>query len=246
MDNRNIIQDELKALDSSLPASPDSLSFSVPDGYFEGLAASVMARIKSSESTAAEEIAQISPLLAGISRTMPFTVPDHYFTENLESLSAVVGAEPVSELLSPAGKSMPFSLPEGYFDGLGTQVLDRVERPRAKVISMGSHKWMRWAAAAMIAGVVTISGISYFGSSNKAQVTVDNPQWVATNLKNVSAKDIDEFVRAADVTASSSVTAQNKGVKNNDVKKLLQDVSTKDLDAFLEQVPAEDEELAIN
>jgi hypothetical protein len=42
------------------------------------------------------------------------------------------------------------------------------------------------------------------------------------------------------------VTAQNKSVKTAEVKKLLQDVSDNELDAFLNQVPVAEEELAIN
>jgi len=246
MNHRNTINDELKSLNSGLPVGGAEMPYSVPDGYFDGIAAAVMARIKSSTLSAAEEIAQLSPLLAGISRTMPYSVPDQYFSDNLESLYAVVAEEPELSLPGTAGKAMPYTLPEGYFEGLGSQVIQRVEeKPTARVVPMAGRRWMRWAAAAMIGGVMAISGIAYFNQKPKqADVPVSSPQWVATKLNNVSDKEIDEFVRAADVTASSSVKAGHSA-KISEVKQLLKGVSQKDLDAFLDQVP-EDEELAIN
>lgn len=252
MNNRDSIQDELKALDSQLPDSAERAPFSLPDGYFEGFAASVMARIKGEqELSAADEIQQLSPLLAGISRTMPFSLPDHYFSDNLDSLYAVVAEEPVSTLLSAGSKTTPYSLPEGYFEGLSAQITGRIEEKKpvgGRVVSM-RPRMMRWAVAAIMIGIVAISGIAYFnsnGSKKPDSIPVDNPQWVATKLQNVSPKDIDEFVRSADATASTQAAPKNTEAKPVEVKKMLHGVSDKELDEFLAQVPSEDEELAIN
>ncbi len=249
MNNRDSIRDELKALDSQLPDSAERAPFSVPDGYFEGFAASVMARIKGQqELSAADEIQQLSPLLAGISRTMPFSLPDQYFSDNLDSLYAVVAEEPVPSFLSTDGKAMPYSLPEGYFEGLGGQIAGKIEeKPTGRVVSM-RPRIMRWAVAAIMIGIVAISGIAYFNSngSKKTDIPVDNPQWVATKLQNVSPKDIDEFVRSADATTSTAAAPKSTEAKTTEVKKILHGVSDQELDEFLSQVPSEDEELAIN
>ena len=90
MNRRDHIQDELQGLNSSLPPEGNGTPFSVPQGYFEGLAASVLSRIKAEQAgSAAEEIAQLSPFLANISRKMPFEVPDQYFQTNIEVLPAI-------------------------------------------------------------------------------------------------------------------------------------------------------------
>ena len=66
-----------------LPAGNNKKNgFEVPAGYFDGLAGSILNRIKTEElSGAREEIAVLSPTLAGISREMPFQVPRSYFDQ---------------------------------------------------------------------------------------------------------------------------------------------------------------------
>ena len=67
--------------------------------------------------------------------------------------------------------------------------------------------------------------------------TVSDP--VAVEIKKASTEELNAFVRTTDVSLlDDNATAQN----SNDVKQLLKDVSDKELEAFLDQVPAEDEE----
>lgn len=116
MNNANDILFELKELGSALPGMvcnanifqiPDLYfeelpahimlqihaeknKYNVPDGYFNGLSDQIMQKIKASEhiedSGFAEELGEISPLLASIEKTNPFVVPAGYF----ESFSEVI------------------------------------------------------------------------------------------------------------------------------------------------------------
>ena len=74
MRSQTNIKDELKSLESGLPVT-DNPAFSVPEGYFEGLASSVLAKVKASEASVQKELAEISPLLAGIPKVTPYSVP---------------------------------------------------------------------------------------------------------------------------------------------------------------------------
>jgi hypothetical protein len=240
MNNRESIKEELKSLSSTLDACAQGMPYRVPDGYFEGLASSILARLKNLETVAVkEELAELSPLLASIPKRLPFSVPDQYFNSNMESLHAVVNE---TEGFSFSGKQMPFELPSGYFDNLPAQVLQRVNRPQAKVIPMMRRKWVGLMAAAVITGILAISGILYF--TGKKDISVNNPQWVADKLKSVPDKTIDEFIKTTDVNAASMVSV-HKQSKSSESKRLLQDIPDKDLDAFLQQLPAE-EELEVN
>ncbi|MBL7728574.1 MAG: hypothetical protein JNM68_12845 [Dinghuibacter sp.] len=80
--------------------------FSVPEGYFDGLAASIMGRVKAENATGAqEEIQALSPVLAGINRTMPFTVPRSYFDQLPEQvLNEEKGAKLVSMQSTGGGR----------------------------------------------------------------------------------------------------------------------------------------------
>ncbi|MFL5771991.1 MAG: hypothetical protein ACJ75F_02460, partial [Flavisolibacter sp.] len=109
---------------------------------------------------------------------------------------------------------------------------------------MNPGRWMRVAAAAIIAGIITISGIVYF--SGKQEIKVDNPQWVAKKLQNVSDRELDEFVKTSDVNQGTIATVKKKAVKTSEVNRLLKDVPDNELDAFLEQMPSEDLEASLN
>ena len=46
MTNQNNIQDELRSMNSELPVENSQNTFSVPQGYFDGLAASIITKVK--------------------------------------------------------------------------------------------------------------------------------------------------------------------------------------------------------
>ena len=250
MKHSDNIQDELKDLNSSLPEKVPGTTYTVPEGYFEGFAASMLNRIKIESNlveSASAEIAQLSPLLANISRAMPFEVPQNYFQTNIDVLPAIINDKEDSLILSFIEKEMPFDVPQGYFYNLPENVLDTVEHNEHKVVKMSGRKWMRMAVAAMIAGIITVSGIVYFKTDN--HISTDNGGAVATQntkhdikkeLKTVSTAELDAFINTTVINPNSSATAINSN--RNDVKTLLEDVSDKELDAFLDQVPTDEEE----
>jgi hypothetical protein len=258
MNNRDNIQDELNGLNSDLPANANQPPLSVPEGYFDGLAAAVLARVKAgAEISAAAEIAELSPLLAGISRTMPYEVPESFFQSNLEMLPFLVSEQEESALLSLIEKEMPYEVPQGYFASLPEQILAKVAEPTAKVIPMVRRKWMRMMAAAVMIGIITLSGIFYFRSNNNnndgatnnnTTVTTAATVPVTVELKKASTEELNNFISDIDVstaTDKTQATASNSK-PHKDTKNLFEDVSDEELKAFLSQVPTDDEELDIN
>ncbi len=234
MNNNDYINDELNELNSNLSRLDNPLS--VPEGYFEGLRASVMARIKDAEETAAGETENLSPLLAGISRKMPFEVPANYFATNLADLPLFVKDEQPSLLLSSIPKQMPNELPVGYFNNLPANIIRKIVPVQAKILPITQRKWMRLAVAAVVAGVITLSGYFYFSQGGG----FDPAKPIAGQLKNVSTTELDEFINTTDISSASAETVSNK---NNELKGLFEDVSDSELDAFLNQVPTEDDDL---
>jgi hypothetical protein len=242
MNNDNNIQDELSRMDSDLPSNPLSNPLSVPEGYFEGLAASVMSRIKGSEAaTTAGELESLSPFLASLSRTMPYSVPENYFTQTVSDLTALT-ADDASVVLDGLDRTMPFAIPQGYFQSLPDLVLRRVKPEGAKVIRMTGRKWMRIAAAAVVTGFIMISGYLYM--NNKPADTAP-PAAVAQQLKNISTSELDEFLDLAQFKPANTGTATISRSRA-DVKKLVSDVSDKELESFLNQVPTDDGDVLIN
>jgi hypothetical protein len=241
MNKRNTIQDELNELNSGLNPNSDNTPYSVPEGYFEGLASSVLAKIKGEAPvSASEEIVQLSPFLAGIPRKLPYTVPENYFQSNIENLGAFTSENEESLVLSFIEKEMPFEVPSGYFANLPEQVLEKVSDRSAKVVPMMKRKWMLLAVAAVVTGIMAISGFFYF--NNRGGGSTTDP---VTAVKKASTEELNDFIKSTVVNVTDNkapVTANN----TTETKKIFNDVSDKELDAFLSQLPTDDEDIDIN
>jgi hypothetical protein len=254
MNNQDNIKDELRGMNSNLPDHNSQNPFSVPEGYFDGLAASILAKVKGQSSAAADELKELSPLLASLSKEMPYSLPAGYFEENLSALPCFA-EEIKSPVLAAIGKHLPYGTPQGYFENLPQQVLAKVAQPKAKVVPLFARTWMRVAVAAVMGGVIFLSGYQYFNSAGDGQVASQQPvdtskNWVAKNdhpvvqdIKKASTKELEEFINTVPVTPQEKTTAGP--TEKTEVKNRLKDVSVKEIDAFLEQLPAVDDELAL-
>ena len=130
---------------------------------------------------------------------------------------------------------MPYSVPKGYFEELSYEIGQRVA-PKAKVVALHKRKWMHVVAAALVAVIITLSGILYIQDSPSQESAP-----LAQQLKQVSTTELEEFIKNTNVTTGTKAS-QNSA----DVKRLLQDVSDQELEAFLDEIPTEEEEIAIN
>jgi hypothetical protein len=232
MTQRANILNELKELDSLLATASSSTLYQVPAGYFDGLATDILNRIKSLE------------FIESISRTTPYVVPSGYF-DGLEKklmagvlqsenpLSATEELESLSPLLSGLTKEMPYSVPENYFDTL--KKIDKEEKPKAKVITMGPRKWLRYAAAAVVTGVIAIGALLFFQKDNISPVN-KSYAWVKKSLNQVSTDDLDQFIDLSNeqlpVIASITPGAEVKDLVNN--------LSDDELRVFLDDVKDSD------
>lgn len=248
----NILQ-ELSELKSSLTNVTRENIYTVPVGYFDGLAAQVLSRIKAMEAvTGVEELGYLSPMLGNVSKQMPYVVPAGYFERLAEKAIQTVHNNnhyqtakeeiaTISPLLSGLNKKMPYAVPQGYFETLptGQQNLVKNEtteetRPVAKIISIGSRKWFRFAAAAAIIGIIFLAGFSYFsnekvpGGKALAKFTRD--------IKKLDDTQKDNLINFIDAGMNGDETAQiNTDNKMEEVKNLLQGVSSEELKDFQEQ-----------
>ena len=241
----NILQEltELKSILANLPAQN---VYSVPAGYFDGLAVQVLNRIKAMEATtASEEIGHLSPLLSSISKQMPYTLPAGYFegldlehiTKENDDLSAKEELETLSPLLAGLKKEMPYQVPQGYFDNLASAIPADEDQSATKVVSLGSRKWFRYAAAAVMVGVIATISILII---NRDKVTADEDSyaWVKKNVKKVSTEKLEEFIQLAD--AEKSVASADLKLQQ-EVKELVKDVPQKEIQNFLNDIQALDD-----
>jgi hypothetical protein len=248
MTNRNIILNELAELESTLIGHSPQNIYAVPDGYFEGLADQILNRIKALEAIdAKEELVYLSPLLSDISKEMPYSVPEDYFQnfssgmlqrlrEHTDYQSSEAEIETLSPLLSSLKNKNPYSVPAGYFEKLEKRVVRNDsfgEKKETKVISITKHRWYRLAVAAVVIGIVAISGLVLF-RSNQVDPNKNPQAWIEKNVdKKVSKDKIDELVSLVNEDGSQKADDENDAAKQAEIKELMKDVSEKEIQDFL-------------
>ena len=240
--NNNILQ-ELKELKSKLADLAPQNIYTVPVGYFDGLIGQVLNRIRAIEAVnAPDELGHLSPLLNNISRQMPYTVPAGYFDELSENqLQAIQGSsdqqtakkelETLSPLLSGLKKEMPYHIPRGYFDRLGEKAI----QPETKVISILSRQWVRYAAAAVVTGLIVLAGFMVAGNkeNSRGQSLATFEKRLNKEIRKMSDKELDDFIQYTD----AGLTGEEKVSGNSpaEIKDLLKDVPESELKKFLEE-----------
>lgn len=240
MTERDNILQELAGLNSSLGQAIQPV-YRVPEGYFDTLPALMLKRIKTLDTPGAtEEIESLSPLLAGISKRMPYTVPAGYF-DNPGRVQDNDTADEPAEWLSGLKEKATYTVPSGYFEQLPVAILQKVNASRAKIVPLTARKWFRYAAAASVIVFLAVLGFVF---SNRETVDPDTKSyaWVKKNMKKVSTDEIAEFVELASQETNQVVKAEN----GDDLSKLLSDVSDKEIQDFLNETliaetPAEDD-----
>ncbi|MEO7982608.1 MAG: hypothetical protein ABI688_00875 [Bacteroidota bacterium] len=247
MKEKDNILKELSELNSVLATTTLQDTYTVPAGYFDGLAAAILSRIKALEAVnTADELSHLSPALSNLSKQMPYAVPQGYFEElagKAIKLTAVTNdfqtskeeLAGLSPLLSGLKKEMPFAVPQGYFESLAGKIAIEENKPAAKVISMTGRKWLRYAAAAVVTGILVMSGFMFLGRGEKepggkalAKFTRD--------IKKMDDTQKDKLIDFIDAGMNGNETAQVKtGPKTDEIKTLLQGVSDEELKDFQEQ-----------
>ena len=119
---------------------------------------------------------------------------------------------------------MPFSLPDGYFDTLPV-------KKETKVISITARKWFRYAAAAVVVGIISTIALLINNNANPEKSFARFEKKLDKEIKKASDKELTEF---ADLTSESKDVAFNDN--REDVKELLKDVPESELQQFIDEL----------
>jgi hypothetical protein len=241
------------------------LTFTVPEGYFEGLAQQVLNRIRSGATmgVAADDGAldgdPYSSILTEADRRTPYSVPNGYFEANVPLLCVARASNPYTvpadyfegqaPLLAVARSGNPYTVPAGYFDEQATA--DRVAAAMnatvhastggsgAKEIVLGVRKmsWMKYAAAAVVAGfIVTVGLLRIHTARDKQVVPID----IAKTMSTVSDQELQNFLTVQGASLGAASFEQPTGTasassNDGDLKSLLGNVPDGELKQYMEE-----------
>ena len=216
--------------------------YEVPEHYFETFAAQVLARIKAQDPQ--EELKALSPILARMEKKTPFIVPSGYFDETPGNLTAGIQAMDFVaselEILPPVltaskGKNV-FQVPDSYFNELPGEVMKKI-KPVAPVIKMNfRRKFIQYAAAAAIVGVLVLSVWLYNNKDADGTQTSLASFNLNASLKKVSDADISNYVESnLTIPLPDPGAIAGNDLDPQDMKALLADISDADLEQYLEK-----------
>jgi hypothetical protein len=227
--------------------------YQAPENYFDGLAGTIMSRIKAQETgNAREELEWLSPLLGQVEKKNPFSFPDGYFNDFSDNIMAGVKAiefvneelENLSPLMLDLRNRQVYEVPGGYFDTVAANILHKAKQQPAKIISIGfGKKIMRYAAAAVVAGIVALSGYLYVAKNSSIPGDNRKPFDTASFAK-VSDPEIENFLNnnivaladiGTDTDSLNTATSVDAGSNADDTKDLLADISDEELQKYVDQ-----------
>ena len=233
MPNKDIIR-ELSDLGSNLPSNIPGNVYPVPPGYFEGLSDQITDLVKANESLT---------WLSSLPKEAPFNVPIGYFDELDKKIMEFIQGHPdyqtskeelesASPLLSSLSKRPVYSVPDGYFENFNSGV----EEKETRVVSITRRRWLRFAAAATIAGVILTTGVIALRNKHKdpAGKTLAKFEKEVKKINDVkSTENLIDFMDAG--LNEKELASSQKSIKTDDVQQLLKDVPIDELKDFNEE-----------
>jgi len=176
--------------------------------------------------------------------TNPFSVPDGYFDtlpetvldrvkqkENLMAAAEEIAS--ISPLLSGINKQMPYEVPAGYFENNFSEI----NKKPAKVVAFNftGKTWLRYAAAAIVIGFISISGFLYFNQSSKIDPLKNPEAWVKNNTKKITTDELESFIELSNIETVALEPSIQNPVKSSEMEELMEDVPDTDIQKFLNE-----------
>ncbi len=189
------------------------------------------------------ELQEIAPVLANASAVLPFQAPIGYF-EALEPLALVQEPSFLRE------SSLSFQTPEGYFEAMPLALINRIKsqeqsssilaqsklvQKTAPVVQMGkAHKWIMYAAAAMLTGIL-VTGAFMFSdkpvNQMKEQYQLED---LGTALDAVTDADLEHYLEQNQTITVDEVLA-SPNQKLPELTDHIQTISNEKLNDYLEE-----------
>lgn len=187
------ILNELNEISPLVASIPRVNPLSVPENYFKGLSSNILDKIEfSGDESGFAKIAS------------PFQAPDGYFEHISRDILALVKdnavtAEGEIQKLSPVLAQVQhmnvFETPEGYFNSLPSVILSKVKAVPAKIVTMRKPAILRYAAAAVISGIMGLSLFSIFNNQDASGIAGYSAGVMETAAGIVSANSFDQELK---------------------------------------------------
>jgi hypothetical protein len=198
----------------------------VPAGYFNTLSDSILAKVKAAyPESAKEEISNLSPLLYSLKGENIFIIPEGYFDTSSDLILAKAKAanpesakEEISNL-SPLLYSLMseniFTVPYGYFESFAENIIQKTKHSPAIIVPMKKRvSWLKYAVAAVITGIITITSLQLFKGSFHSN-TSSLPDYIQASFQYKTEADVNAGIAKLDDADIAKYLEKNGNVLDN-------------------------------
>jgi len=223
--------EELRNLSPVLYSLKGENVFTVPAGYFDNSCDSFLAKVKVIyPESAEEEIRNLSPMLYSLKGENVFKIHADYFDNFSDSVLAnmksvyTANAEEELRNLSPMlyglkGENV-FTVPAGYFESLAENVTEKLKPAPAKIVTMKRRtSWLKYAVAAVVTGIITITSFQLFrGSShNSSNQFATLPSYFKASFQYKTEADLNAGIAKLDDADIAKYLEKNGNVLDNEL-----------------------------
>jgi hypothetical protein len=230
MEKRHEIVEELRDISPFLADIQPVNPFTVPDSYFTALPGIVL------------EKAKIETMLANASGNT-YGVPAGYFDSlpgnilsKIKSATSDTREElaEIAPLLNTISKREVYAVPPGYFDNRDFAGSVLSVKPQAKLVGMRkANKWMQYAAAAMIAGVLVTGAFLYTDTNPSQGNTQYEPIDLSSELNKVNDNELVTYLNNPEHVTAANLLAGD--IELGDVNAHIQKLSDEELNNYLKE-----------
>lgn len=232
MQKKEIILSELKETCPLLSSVNNYPLFTVPQNYFDCLADEIINRIKIEQLL--KEAKGNTFTIPGNSNTYFTTLPDLILSkiknQSADSVEQIFNElEEVAPLLNTISKKPVYHVPGNYFEGLAAN--SAKNKPFLKVVSFSlARKWISYAAAAIMAGVLVTGAFR-----NENNINSSRPFNVNIEINNLKDEDLESYLNNANVISYPEDTSGFSGIELPDLQEGLQMISDDELQKYLKE-----------
>lgn len=221
---------ELKEIAPAVANLQKQHFYAVPESYFSNLSNEILAFVKQDE-------------FFSNAKHNPYIAPNGYFTDLHEKIAqkTIEQFQPSNEvfqelneiapLLYTLNKNNVYELPSDYF---AKEILPKSNNVSAKIVSFSNaRKWINYAVAAVIMGIVGIGAIRYIGVKNTHFV-------LEKEVAKATDDEITSYLETQPHTDASNVSIINE---EHGAAGLFEGTTTDEINQYLNEQPETAESL---
>nr|WP_294995278.1 hypothetical protein [uncultured Sediminibacterium sp.] len=234
MSQREAIENELKQMGLSLEHLSARIPYRVPDGYFEAFSDLLLERLAVNADISKNKVYQLpNGYFEGLSDRIIAAIHKADVTEEMESLSP---------LLNTLSKEMPFHKQASPALNMET-IMQRAAVREIPVVQMRARKplkWMRLAAAAVVAGLLITTAVLYTSDTSQQNGDMKFADYaqidVSHEISKLSEEELNTYLSSSEKLIVAAGYREQYGEDEfPDVNEHIQYMSDDELKQYLDE-----------